>query len=119
MNSRIKNFGEGNKHSWLGITSVIIAVGLPALLILFLVIAALLGSKKGSVGSVIGLGFVVVGLSAPLLHFIGFVFGAIGWYSKKTRNLFPVVGTILNAILGISGIILIYLFISNLTWGFR
>lgn len=119
MKSQVKRFYAEGRHSWLGIVSVVIAVGLPALLILFLIIAALLGSKKGSVGSIIGVGFVVVGLSAPLLHFVGFVLGAIGWYSRKTRKLFPVVGTILNAILGISGIILIYLFISNFTWGFR
>lgn len=119
MNDQTDNSILEKKHSRLGIASVVIALALPALLILFLVMGLLLGSKKGSVGNVIGLGFIVIALSAPLLHFVGFILGLIGWISKRTKNLYPVIGTVLNALLGISGILIIYLFIANMSWRFR
>jgi hypothetical protein len=119
MTDQSNNLPQEKSHSRLGIASVVIALMLPALLILFLVMGLLLGSKKGSVGNLFGLGFIIISLVAPWLHLVGFVLGLIGWISKKTKKLFPAVGTILNAILGLSGLLIIYLFLANMSWGFR
>ncbi len=108
------------KHtSRLGVASLVIGVVTPFLLVLFLFLSILLGSKKGTVGSAFAMVFLIIGLLAPFLHLTGFILGLCGWISKKTQNLFPIAGTILNAFLGVCGILIIYLLITNLTYGFR
>lgn len=101
---------ETTIHSRLGIASVIIGFAVPLLLMLFFAVAMLLGTKEGSIGGYILIGVVIFAISAPLLHLIGGVFGVISWISKKTKNLFPMIGTLLNAFLGITGILLLAFF---------
>ncbi len=96
-------------HSRLGVASVVIGVAVPLLLILIFAVAILLGTKKDSVGNYILIGGIIFSMSAPLLYLVGIIFGVIGWVSKKTKNLYPIIGTILNSILGIIGVLLVLL----------
>jgi len=107
------------RKSRLGIASVLIGVLVPTLLILFIVVGIIPGMRKSSIGNYIGLGFVFLGIFAPVLHLIGSVLGIVGLFSKKTGNLVPAVGAILNFLLGISGILIIWLILQNMSWGFR
>ena len=48
------------------------------------------------------------------LHLMALVFGIIGWASKKTKNLFPVAGVILNGFFLLAGIFLVFFILTNL-----
>ncbi|MEZ5429506.1 MAG: hypothetical protein R2747_24895 [Pyrinomonadaceae bacterium] len=119
MMEQIGNPVGPKRHSRLGIASVIIGATLPFLLIALAVLGVALGTGKKSIGSYFGLGFVFLGLAGPLIHLIGLGLGVGGLISKKTKKFFPVTGAILNALLGISGVLIIYFIIMNLTWGFH
>ncbi len=97
---------EDKTHSRLGIASVFIGIAVPVLLFVFFAVAMLLGTTKGSVGNYILIGVFILAISAPFIHLLGIIFGVIGWISKKTKNLFPIIGTILNSILGIIGLLI-------------
>ena len=103
----------------MGSTSLVIAVGVPLILIALIVPAIFLGSRRGSVGNYIGLAGIIFAAAAPLIHTCGVVFGVIGWAGKNTRSGIAITGMMLNLVLGASGLILIYFFLTNLTWGFR
>jgi hypothetical protein len=107
------------RHSRLGIASVIIAIFLPILFICPIIIAAIVDTTEGTYSKIFMSIGIAVGVSAPLLHLIGIIFGIIGWRSKKTKNLFPVMGTCLNAILLIIGFAIIVFILSNLKFGFN
>lgn len=98
-------------HSRLGIASLVIGIAVPILIAVFFLIAMLLGSSKTSIGGYIATGVVFFALSAPLIHLLGVIFGVIGWLSKKTKNLYPMIGTVLNAVLMIIGILLVLLMV--------
>jgi len=98
------------RHSRLGIASVGIGVSLPTLLTLLIVIFAV--SKSPYVFAGLGM----FAFFAPFLHFVGLVIGVIGWTSKKTKNIYSIIGTILNLVLGIIGIVLSFTLISFLVW---
>lgn len=106
-------------HSRLGIASVIMSVAIPVILILFLIVSLALGTRRDSVGNYFAMAFAGFGLVAPVLHLVGMVLGLSGLISKRTKNLFPVIGIILNIFLGVLGVVIIFLIITNITWGFR
>jgi hypothetical protein len=106
MSDQNNNSTLEKHHSRLGIASLMIGISVPVLLILFYSIAMLLGTKEGSIGGYILFGTFIFAIAAPALHLLGVIFGIIGWISKKTKNLFPVIGTILNSILGITGLLI-------------
>lgn len=108
MRDQDNNSPKTKPHSKLGIASLIVALTLPTLLILCLGMVVLLESRWWF------LGFIIIGLPAPLLHFVGSVLGLVGWISKKVSGFYPVMGFVLNAVLGIIGIILLYLILNNL-----
>lgn len=107
------------RHSRLGVASVVIGVLLPFLFIFPLIIAAIVDTTEGTYSKIFMSIGMVVGAFAPLLHLIGIIFGVIGWTSKKTKNLFPIIGTILNAILLLIGLLMIGFILSNLKFGFH
>ena len=95
------------KHSKLGITSCVIAVAT------FLMMALLIGASY-FIGNVtadhqqIGAVWIVTDVSALFLpipvHFIGLILGVVGLFLRNRRKLFPIIGTILNLILGIGSV---------------
>lgn len=107
------------RHSRLGIASVIIAIVLPALFICPIIIAAIVDSPSSSASKIFFTVGFVVGIFAPALHLTGIIFGVIGWVSKRTRNLFPIIGTVLNSILLLIGLLMIVFILSNLKFGFH
>jgi p-aminobenzoyl-glutamate transporter AbgT len=102
------------RHSRLGIASVAIGIILPVLLVLFIVAGIFLGTRKGTTGNDIVVVLMLISLSFPLFHLIAFVFGIIGIFSKKTKKLFPIIGTIINALLLLIGVLVIVFFAANL-----
>lgn len=102
------------RHSRLGIASVVVGILLPVLLVLFIVAGVFLGTRKGTLGNDIMVVLMLIALSFPLLHLIALVFGIIGIFSKKTKKVFPVTGTIINALLLLVGILVIVFFAANL-----
>lgn len=109
---------EKYRHSRLGIASVIMAIVIPVIWISFLV-AGMLISSRYSIGKFIGIAAMIFALLAPLSHFVGSILGLVGCFTKDTRRGFSIAGAILNALLGVSGIVIIWLFLSNMSWGFR
>lgn len=107
------------RHSRLGIVSVIAALLIPVIWISLFANGIILGMRKDSVGNYVGLGGFVVALLAPALHFLGSILGISGCFSKKTKKLFPLIGGGLNALLGVSGLLIIWFIVSNIKWGFR
>lgn len=107
------------RHSRLGLASVIVGAALPVLLVLFIVFTIALGTRKNSMGSYIGIAGLIFSVIAPLLHLVGAGLGIGGLFTKNTKKFYPVVGTILNIMLGISGVLLWILVISNLKFGFH
>ena len=81
-------------------------------------LGVLIGTRT-EVGNYLGLAALGVAISAPLFHLLGSVIGLAGLISRTTNNLMPVTGMILNLLLGTSGILLIWLIVKNLSWGFR
>lgn len=107
------------RHSRLGIVSVIAAFVIPVIWISLFANGIFLGMRKDSVGNYVGLSGFVVALLAPLLHFFASILGISGCFSKKTKKVFPLVGASLNAVLGVSGLLIIWLIVNNIKWGFR
>jgi hypothetical protein len=107
------------RHSRLGIASVVIAIVVPVLIICLIIIGAILDRPASSLGKYIVESGFAVGFFAPLLHLTGLVLGVAGWVSKRTKNLFAIIGTALNSILLFIGFLLIVLIISNLSFGFH
>jgi ABC-type dipeptide/oligopeptide/nickel transport system permease component len=101
-------------HSRLGIASVIIGFGLPVLLVLFIIAGAFLGTRPGTTGNDIVVVLMLIALSFPLLHLIALVFGLVGIFSKKTKKLFPIIGTVVNGLLLVTGVLVIIFFAANL-----
>ncbi len=107
------------RHSRLGIASVAIGIGLPVLLVLFIVAGGFLGTRPGTTGNDIMVVLMLIALSFPFLHLMALVFGIIGWVSQKTKNLFPVAGVILNGFFLLAGVFLVFFIITNLKLGPR
>lgn len=119
MSGPIDNDLNPPRHSRLGIASTVIGVVLPVLLVIFIGLLIVLGSRKNTFGNYVAGAGLIFSVIAPLLHLIGAAFGVGGLFTKNTKKLFPVVGTVLNIMLGISGVLLWVLVISNLSYGFR
>ena len=95
------------KHSKLGIASCIIAIAM------FLIMGMLIGASY-FVSSVtedhqqIGAVWVITDVSALFLpipvHFIGLILGVVGLFLPNRRRVFPIIGTLLNLVLGIGSI---------------
>jgi hypothetical protein len=119
MNESPKNFVEQKSHSKLGIASIIIgfaiiAMGVLWYLISFVFFEQMFGPPMHSVTRVVRFTSVsiVLAIIFAMLHLVGIAFGIAGWASKKTYNLFPIIGTFFNLLLVIGDIILI------VWWGF-
>ena len=107
------------RHSKLGIASTIISLAIPVLLVIFFASLLMMDTRKNSFGSyVAGVGLIFAFI-APGLHLVGALLGIGGFFTKPTKKLFPVIGTILNILLGISGVLLWVLVLSNFTYGFN
>ncbi len=102
------------RHSRLGIASVAIGIILPVLLILFIIAGIFLGTRKGTTGNDVVAALMLISLSFPLFHLMAFVFGIIGIFSKKTKKLFPIIGTVINGFLLLAGVLVIVFFAANL-----
>ncbi|NNE68183.1 MAG: hypothetical protein HKN33_16585 [Pyrinomonadaceae bacterium] len=106
-------------RSKLGILSLGIAIATPVLVVLLLLITLGLNSIDRDIGKPFGIVWVVFGASAPVLHLLGVIFGLIGLLSGNHGKGIPITGAVLNLFLMIAGAGIIFLFLSNLTWGFR
>ncbi|MEP6904297.1 MAG: hypothetical protein ABJA66_21450 [Actinomycetota bacterium] len=95
------------RHSRLGIASVVVGFGLPVLLVLFVLVIYLLESNKSPWANDIEQNLFIVSLLFPLVHLIALILALVGLFSKQTKNLFPIIGLVLNLILMIVGIILL------------
>ena len=107
------------RNSRLGIVSVTIGAVLPLILVIFIISLFLSGSRKSSAANLVMSAAMLFAVAAPFLHFLGAAIGIGGLFTKKTKKVCPVVGTILNIMLGISGLLLWALLISKMSWGFR
>ena len=116
MNPKTVTSESRLNHSRLGIASVVIGVGIPIILVCLFALGILLG--KSELAKYVGLAAVIFAVLSPLQHLIGSILGISGFFTN-TKKLFPLIGTILNMLLGISGVLLIWLFLENMTWGFR
>lgn len=101
-------------HSKLGIASiiigfVIIALGVLWYLASYLFFDQMFGPPMYRVTRVLDFTAVsiVIAVFFAVLHLVGMGFGIAGWISKKTRNLFPIIGTIFNLLLIIGDILLV------------
>lgn len=92
------------RHSRLGIVSTVIGLLLPVLLVFFIIVAISLDIKKNTLGNDIVVAGLLITLTFPVVHLIALILGIIGLCFKNTKKLFPVIGTILNAILMLAGI---------------
>jgi hypothetical protein len=103
------------RHSRLGIAATIIAVTLPILLVVLIFGGGTLLSiiKKGDNENAVTLSLVLTILSLPLIHLLGLILGLIGLFSKKTKKLFPIIGSVLNAVLLLLGVTIIVLILVN------
>ncbi len=119
MSAPIENVLNPPRHSRLGIVSTVIAVAIPVLLVIFIGLVVVLGSRKNTFGNYFAGAGLIFSLIAPVLHLIGAALGVGGLFTKNTKKLFPVFGTVLNIMLGISGVLLWVFVISNLSYGFR
>jgi hypothetical protein len=95
------------------------AIAVPTVLIALGIIAAVMGPGRGTPGAIMGWIFILLGAGSPLLYLTGAILGAVGWGSKKTKNLVPAAGTILNVVFLVIGVIFLISFISTLKFGFR
>lgn len=102
------------RHSRLGITSVAIGIILPVLLVLFIIAGIFLGTRKGTTGNDIVAALMLVSLSFPLFHLLALGFGITGIFSKKTKKLFPIIGTVINGFLLLTGVFVVSFFAANL-----
>ncbi|REJ75936.1 MAG: hypothetical protein DWQ47_09905 [Acidobacteria bacterium] len=106
------------KHSRLGVASVIIAAAVPALLLLLYTVSILLGTKKGSPGNLTLIVAVIFSLLGPLLHVVGAGLGIGGLFTKRIR-FYPVVGTVFNLMLATGGALILFWIAKSITYGFR
>ena len=119
MSFQNENIADARRHSKLGIASTIIGAAIPVLLVIFFASLFMMNTRKNSFGSyVAGVGLIFAFI-APGLHLVGALLGIGGFFTKPTKKLFPVVGTILNILLGISGVLLWVLVLSNFKYGFN
>ena len=119
MNKSPKNFVAQKPHSKLGIASiiigfVIIALGVLWYLMSYLFFDQMFGPPMHRVRGVMEFTALSIAIAIifAILHLVGIVLGVIGWVSKKTHNLFPIIGTVFNLLLIIGDIGLI------IWWGF-
>ncbi|MEZ5346301.1 MAG: hypothetical protein R2681_12190 [Pyrinomonadaceae bacterium] len=109
--------GSVKRNSKLGIASVVISIAVPALWITVIAAAMIIGTYSRTFGTSFGIGGAIFAILAPAMHFVGAIIGIAGFFSKETKNFYPAVGTVLNLLLGISGVLLITLIASNLKFG--
>lgn len=114
MNESPKKFVAQKPHSKFGIASIIIGfviIGLGILwyLLSYLFFDQMFGPPMYRVTRVLDFTMVSIFIAIffAMLHLVGIVLGIIGWVSKKTHNLFPIIGTIFNLLLIIGDILLI------------
>ena len=118
---QINESNSAKRHSRLGIASTIIGGGLPVLVTILFILVAVFSKISGETkseffSSLAGISYIVfifVGLSAPLLHLTGLIFGLIGVFSRKTKKLFPIAGIILNLFFGLIGVGIIYFLLKH------
>jgi hypothetical protein len=91
-------------------------LAVPGILIILTAVAMLLGTRLGTPGVVMGWIFIVVGVLSPFLFITGAVFGIKGWASGKTYSLLAVLGTFLNGLFLLLGLVILYFYISLLTY---
>lgn len=97
------------RHSRLGIVSTVIGLLLPILLVFCLAVAFSLDAKKNTIGNDIVAASLLITLTFPVVHLIALVLGIVSLCFKNTKKLFPITGTILNAILLLAGIGIFFL----------
>ncbi|MEP6849756.1 MAG: hypothetical protein ABI999_12945 [Acidobacteriota bacterium] len=95
------------KHSKLGIASCIIAIAMFVLMSL-LVGASYFVSSVTNDNQQIGAVWIIADTSALLLpipvHIIGLTVGVTGVFMPNRKKLFPIIGTLLNLVLGIGSV---------------
>lgn len=98
------------QHSKLGLVSFTMALSIPALLILLVVLAAILGTDtKAAPGWYMVWAFMICGLLAPPGHLVGVILGIVDALRSQSKKLYPALGITLNTILGVAGVfILVY-----------
>jgi hypothetical protein len=104
-----------HQHSKLGVASFVMAVSIPLLLILFVVLALALGTTtKDSPGWYAVWAAMIFGLLAPLGHLIGIILGVVAVVRAQYKKLFAVLGIMLNAILGGTGVVILVFVIQQM-----
>ncbi len=119
MSFQHEDITTARRHSKLGIASTITGAAIPVLLILFFAALLLMDVKKNSPGSYVAGAGLIFAVIAPVLHLVGALLGIGGFFTKTTKKTFPVIGTVLNILLGISGVLLWILVLGNFRYGFR
>ncbi len=114
-----KMIEPAERLSRLGIASIVIAIALPILFICPIIIAAVIDTPSSSWSKIFFTVGFVFGAIAPLMHLVGVIFGIIGLTSKKTKKLFPIIGTAVNSLLLVIGLLMIGFILSNLKFGFH
>jgi hypothetical protein len=102
------------RASKLGVTSFLMAIGFPlVLLLLFAISLALEGRidhEKVSKFDWFTICCLIIG--GPIIHFVGLVLGIAGVFQKERKRLFAVLGIVLNGLLVISAAIICILALS-------
>lgn len=102
-----------DKHSKLGVTSLVIAVLATVGIVALFVIAALIGAStfggenpqsldpQGIQNSPAFAGFALVGIGfllCVILYFVGLVLGLVGVFQRRRKRLFAILGTVANGL---------------------
>jgi uncharacterized membrane protein YoaK (UPF0700 family) len=114
MTEQTGNLILEKRHSGLAIAATVIAFVLPILFFLFLVVgSALFMERRGTQPHKVAVISLVIVFLFAFIHLLCLIFSLKELFSKKVKKLFPVIGSILNAILLLLGVALIVAFISH------
>lgn len=102
------------RHSRLGVTSLLLALGFP-FLCLIIFVAMMIVSDQIENGAFVGfVTILVASIAAVAVHLTGVILGIAGAYKKDSRKLFPVLGIVFNGVPLLLSAIVCILFVAFL-----
>jgi hypothetical protein len=110
------------KHSKLGLTSFLIALGFPLLFLILLAIPVVsYGRIDNQTDDEISLILIMFGgLGGPMIHFAGLVIGIAGAFQRARKRLFAILGLVFNGamllLLAIAWIVFFSWLVKALAW---
>ena len=102
------------RHSRLGVTSLLLALGFPFLCLIIFVVMLIV---SGQIENGAFVGFVTIlaaSIAAVVVHLTGVILGIAGAYKKDSKKLFPVLGIVFNGVPLLLSAIVCILFVAFL-----